>query len=139
MSITTPPQWKQGDWCFHEFNLCEVTKCQNGVITELSDGFFCMSGTNLNYGTFPLSKSTKVVSEAFAKLHDRLHALKAGALNHPDFKRYLVQKWVDCFDADRTVEQCHELQREAAAFVARIEEHVHGLNNVVVDGVRIFH
>jgi hypothetical protein len=129
--------WTKGDWCFHEFTLNEVMECKDGVIMEIGDGYFSRHGTNLNYGSYRLSKSTKVTSEAFTKLSDRLHQLQAGSLNHPEFHRYLVDKWHQCCEPSRTPDEREMLVREAQAFVSHIEEQVHSLRGVLVDGVRV--
>ena len=87
---------KVNDFVFHEFELKQITKIENGNITDLTDGYFHINGNNLNFFCFELNIKVKVISDVYKNIYDKIHKFKVNGLNYPEIHGYLVHEWSKC-------------------------------------------
>lgn len=134
-SPSTPPQgpWKDGDWCFYEYKLCQIV-VEDGRVTEASCGMFRTSGRDLSDACRPLTLRNANTSQHAQYWSDRLHKEGHAGLNHPDIHRKLVELWCAACDVPTEVKECAafeavgEFARKVLDASKRIEQ---------VDGVEL--
>jgi len=129
---------KKGDWCFCEYKLQQIMSVDENRITEVSDGFFRMSGHDLSDRCFPLDLKIKRCSDTAEHWSNKFHNLKNNGLNHPDLNRKLIDLWVD---ACNNIGDDIELQKsfdKMDEFGKSVCSKVSELNYEEVEGVRLF-
>lgn len=131
-------QWKVGDWCFSNFELCQIKEMKGDKITSVSDGQINRSGFSLNYCCFPLDMKIKRISDAVKYWYDRLHALNGISLNYPDIVRHLESVWVSMCESkgnDTVVNEMNDLLKE---FCLTIIQKVETIRRESTNGIQIF-
>lgn len=104
-------QWKVNDWCFSNFELCQIREMNGNVITEVSDGAISRSGRNLNDCCFPLDMKIKRISDSVYYWYRKLHDIQGVNLNYPDIVRHLEGKWIvmcENIDNEKLVKELYE-------------------------------
>lgn len=131
-------KFKQGEWCFCEFVLQQVTETDENRITEVSDGMFNHGGYDLSYMCYPLEMKVKQISDTVAYWSKEFHALKNNALNHPDLNRELIRRWVELCDNRENENRLKELYDKLSKFGNSVVRSVRDLNFEEVEGVSLF-
>ena len=90
--------WKDGDWCFFEFKLCQIF-IKYGKVQDASDGMFRTGGYDLSDRCRPLTLHNAYLSQVADHWSDKLHRDGNAGLNFPDIHRKLVDLWVIACDA----------------------------------------
>lgn len=88
--------FKEGDWCFHEFALKLIKKVgeyEEGEVNEVTDGFFSTGSRKLR--CFPLNLYIKVISSLFTSYKDKWHRNTLPGTNWPDLARWMEQEWAE--------------------------------------------
>lgn len=134
----TVPIFKQEDWCFCEFNLQQIKEMKGNCITEVTDGNFCHSSSDLSDRCYPLEMKYKLISENVAYWSRKLHALNNNSLNYSDIHWKLISSWCDMCDNADDHEKLKELYDKLADFCNAIIDRVENVSNEYIDGVRIF-
>ncbi len=93
-------KYKVGDWVYHDFELKQVRRIEDGV-TEVSDGHFSTSGFGMTDWMFPMAMDVKNVSATFKGISTAIHDKASTGLNYPDVKRWLVSHWVKTVNEGR--------------------------------------
>ena len=92
-------QWKDGDWCFYEYKLCQIA-VKDGKVREASCGMFRTSGNDLSAECRPLTLRNANLSQHAQYWSDKLHKEGHAGLNHPDIHRKMVELWCAACDTD---------------------------------------
>lgn len=124
-------QWKNGDWCFYEFKLCQIV-VKDGKVKEATDGMFHTSGQDLSYGCTPLTLNAANLTQHAQYWSDRLHKEGHPGLNYPDIHRKLAELWMDACratDKDEQKTKGEAISKFAEAVLAAVK------NAGEVDGV----
>lgn len=127
-------RWKDGDWCFYEFKLCQIV-VKDGKVKEATDGMFRTSGQDLSYGCAPLSLHAANLTQHAQHWSDRLHKEGPSGLNYPDIHRKLADLWMDACIAterDEQKEKGEAISKFAQAVLASVK------NVGEVDGIPLF-
>lgn len=125
------------DFVFFEFELAQITETEEGRINEISTGYIRCSGRDLSDRCFPLSLSQIRLSGTFERVSRELHGLN-GSLNYPDIHRYLVSLWVDASNCIENIPECDKILQRLSDFKIKILEATKSLNDVFVDGVKLY-
>lgn len=83
--------FKEGDWCFSNYELCQVVRMKGIEVVEVSTGIISRSGHYLTESCFHLDMAIKNISDNFAYWANKLHGVKGVNLNYPDIIRSLNQ------------------------------------------------
>lgn len=132
------PNFKQGDWCFCEFELRQVKRTEGDRITEVSNGFISHSSLDLSDRCYPLEMKYKLISDEVNYWNKEFHNLKNNALNHPDLNRKLIEMWCELCDNADNEEVLKKLYRNLSEFGNTIVSKVRDLSYEEVEGIRIF-
>ena len=131
-------KFKEGDWCFCEFKLQQIRKMENDKITEVSDGYLCLSSSDLSDRSYPIETKYKLISDEVQHWNDEIHELDNCGLNYPDIHRKLVEIWSEmCENADNQ-DKLQKLYDNLAKFGNAIVRKVKDLGFERIDGVRLF-
>ena len=135
MSAQTPAThgstWKNGDWCFYEYRLCQIV-VEEGKVREASCGMFRTHGQDLSDSCRPLTLRNANLTQHTEYWSARLHKEGHAGLNHPDIHRRMVELWCAACDAKEGKPQ--EKAAEAiGAFAAAVLKQESG----EVDGVQL--
>lgn len=84
--------WDCGDWCYCEYELCEIVKIVNGRVEDITDGYARKCCQDWREEIFEVSMDVKMISEEYRKTSDEIHKIGCG-LNMPDIHRWLVSHW----------------------------------------------
>ena len=125
--------WKTGDWCFHEFKLCQIV-VEGAKVQEASDGMFRTSGHDLSYACRPLTLANANLSQHAEHWSEKLHREGHGGLNYPDIHRKMVDLWCIACDAVGDAEK-KSAGDAISAFAQAILKAVKGSGEV--QGVRL--
>ena len=121
--------WKDGDWCFFEFKLCQIV-VKDGKVQEASDGMFRTSGHDLSYACRPLTLRNANLTQHAEHWSDKLHKEGHGGLNYPDIHRKLVELWcASCDSQEGDLVACEAVGEFARKVLAAIK------NTKAIDGV----
>ncbi len=125
---------KVGDWVIHDYKIKQVKEIKENGVSELSCGYMCVSGMNLE--TRPLTLRSKVIADNIETYYKKLRDLPgSNALNYPDINRFMSAKCIEAIDAEDN--DMRMILQETAEFVSEIKD---SLNRVdaIFKGVRIF-
>lgn len=89
---------KQGDWCFHQYELKKVKQLKDGI-ADVSCGIISTSGRRLIESCRPLTMDNKLISGEFMYWDKQFRNIKQ-IRNWPDLSRLLESMWLDCIDDD---------------------------------------
>lgn len=131
-------KFKIGDWCFCEFKLQQIINTKENRITEVSDGMFSMSSSDISDVCFPLDMRIKRCSDSVAYWSKTFHKLNHNSLNHPDLNRELISRWVKMCEniEDEKISQkiYDQLDKFGNAVVSKIKD----LKYEEIEGVQLF-
>jgi hypothetical protein len=130
-------KFRQGDWCFCEFNLQQIKEMKGDCITSVSDGYFSHGGSDLSDRCYPLEMKYKLISNEVNCWSRKIHELNDN-LNYPDINRALIERWCDMCDNADDHEKLQKLYNNLADFGNAIINKVRDTRSEYVDGVRIF-
>jgi len=131
-------KFNKGEWCFYDFELCQVTEVEENRITEVQDGIATHSGSDLSETCYPLEMSVKRISDSVAYWSDKFHELKNNALNHPDLHRELIEMWVELCENRDNEARLRKLYDKLNDFGRSVLQRVHELSLEEVGGVYLF-
>ena len=130
--------FKKGDWCFCEFKLQQIMEMNGQKVTEVSDGMFRHSSSDLSDRCFPIDMTIKILSDNASYWMDRFHSLEVNGLNYPDLSRAIIGRWVElCLNKDDK-EKIKELSTELSSFGNCVIEAVKNSSSTIIDGVSLF-
>lgn len=130
--------WKVGDWCFFEFELCQVKRVFGEGGYECGNGVTACSGI-LADRMFPLDYKIMQISEHFAWDSQRLHWESEGFnLNWPDIHRWFSAKWAEACRAKNDDEAVKRILDEKSEFVRQIREGMRDIRFKSVGGIEPF-
>jgi hypothetical protein len=130
--------FKQYDWCFCEFKLQQIKEMKDNCVTEVSDGNFSHSSSDLSDRCYPLEMKYKQISDEVAYWSKKLHELNHNSLNYPDIHRALVERWCEMCDNADDLDKLPNLYNKLADFCNAIIRKVQDIRSEYLDGVRIF-
>jgi hypothetical protein len=134
----TTKRFQKDDFVFCDFKLQQIKRMEGTNIVEVSDGYFCLFSNSLNDRCFELSLSNKSISDSFERIHNKLHEIKNGALNHPDMNRYLIDKWCDACNS-KTTKEAEAIMNTTYKWYEEIRDFVENqCQNKCIDGVPVF-
>jgi len=89
-------KFKISDWCFYQYNLCQVKKA--GRSYDLTDG---VAGYGLSQSyeneILPLTLNNLTWSTNFKYYEERIRKVEGNAnINWPRIKNWLVTEWLNC-------------------------------------------
>lgn len=129
--------FKINDWCFCEFELQQIKRMEEGRVTEVTTGQFCMSSHDLTDRCFPITMPVKIASDNMQYWHKEFHKLSMAGLNYPDLHRRLVSMWVDiCEESNEEI--LKSLYKKLEEFGRSILNRVRDLKYEEVDGLSLF-
>lgn len=137
-TLKSVPMFRQNDWCFCEFKLQQIKEMTGDKVTQVSDGYFSHSGSDLTDRCYPLEMRYKLISEEVSHWSRKIHDLNNNSLNHPDINRALIEKWCDMCDNVDDNEKLQQQYNSLADFCRAIISKVQDARSVFVDDVRIF-
>lgn len=129
---------KKGDWCFCEFRLSQIMETKDDRITEVSNGVFRHSGSDLSNRCFPLDLHIKTLSENIVYWSDKFHELKNNSINHPDLNRELISRWVELCKNKDNKDKISELMEKLSQFGNSVIKRINDLSNEQIDDINLF-
>ena len=130
-------KFKKGEWCFYDFELCQVTQTEENRITEVSSGVICYRGFDLSEECYPLEMSVKQISDSVAYLENEFSSLKNRSVNHMDLHRELLRRWIELCKNRNDEDHLTVLQNRLQEFGLSFLQKVHELDYEMVDGIRL--
>jgi hypothetical protein len=130
--------FKEGDWCFCDFELQQITEIKDGLIKETKNGYLSHGGHDLTDDCFPLDLSVKNISQTVMGWRNRFHNIKNNSLNYPDLNRKLIGMWRFMCENKDDVEALRELYDELDDFGNSIVQATDDLSTMEVGGVKLF-
>jgi len=131
------PPFKKNDWCFSNFELCQIVEMEDGHISSVTTGSIRKSGWYLDDSCFPLDIRIKNISDTVHYYYKKLHELNRVNLNYPDIVRWLEAKWADLCrhkDDDKFIQKGYD---EIQKFYRDIETSVSSIQEVQVNGISL--
>jgi len=129
--------FKEGDWCFSNFELCQIQKMDGDEVEEVSTGVIRRTGWYLTDSCFHLDMKIKNISDTFSYWHDRLHAVKSVNLNYPDIMRSLESRWEDACNKANNVKYTEEVYNNLSRFCNSIIQKAEDLQEESVEGISL--
>jgi len=123
--------WKDGDWCFHEYTLKQIT-VEAGKVRSASCGMFRISGNDLSGECRPLTLQNANLSQHAQYWSGKLHKEGHAGLNHPDIHCHMVDLWCAACDAAEG-----KPQEKAAEAIATFAQAVLKQQAGELDGVQL--
>ena len=121
-------EFKEGDWCFHEFRLCQILKVENGRVKSVTDGYVDIGGDSTNE-CVPMSIEAKNISDMVADEYDALHKLAGNMnLNFPDIHATFVNYWLSLCDYN---------QQKKASLYETAQKHLFELSKAIKDKITV--
>jgi hypothetical protein len=130
-------RFKEGDWCFCEFELKQIVVMDGNCITSVTNGFIRSSSLDLSDRCYPLDLKVKTISDSVKYWSDKFHKIKLN-INHPDLNRELINRWTDICDARFNEEKCKALMQSLDEFGKSIVEACEDLKCKEIAGVKLF-
>lgn len=85
--------FKEGDWCFCEFQLVQIKEMKDNQVKEVTDGYI-EHGGNLTEECFPLNFEVVYISEKFRDYWKAITKTR-----HPQIgviHSSLIRQWIEC-------------------------------------------
>lgn len=130
--------FKVNDFIFCEFELQQVVMMEDNKVTEVTNGFFRLSGGDLTDRCYPLNLDIKCASDGVKYWSKRFHELNHNSLNHPDLNRELIRRWVNICENIENKKVLKELYEDLDKFGNAVVNKVTDLKYEEIDGVRLF-
>jgi hypothetical protein len=131
------PKFKEGEKCYHCFELVTVKITNKDKIEEVTDGFFSCSSYDLSDYCFPDNAQIKNISEYVKNMYKLVSNLN-GNLNFPEIRRRFVDIWIDmCINIDNDKE-LEGLSMKLDNFASTIIERYKQYKTIEVDDIKIF-
>lgn len=131
-----PNSFKEGDWCFCEFQLMEILKVENGIIKSVTNGYATTSG-DFTDRCYEISVEIKRISDYVKKWSDKFHDIGLVSLNYPDLKHALITKWMEMCNARYDKEALYILEQKFFDFCTKVENAIEGIKKIHVDGLKL--
>jgi len=128
---------KVGDWCFSNFELCQVKRISDGRVTEVSTGIISRSGHDLTESCFPLEMKIKRISGSVEYWYKKLHELHHLNLNYPDIVRSLEERWIEMCHAKDDDKAVSAMYENLQSFCRQIIEMANSMKDKRVEGIAI--
>jgi hypothetical protein len=125
--------FKVGDWVYEDFTLNQIKKMEGTRVTEISDGMFSRSGSDLT--CFPLSLRNKAISESFHHYYMKLNDIRG--LNFPDIRRYFGNLWEEAMET-KNDDAVKEIYNKISIFVNNAIDLSEQRKQTKIQGVDIF-
>lgn len=87
--------WGVDDWCYYNAAHVQIKRITDGIINEVSDGLFNMSGSNLNDFCFPVTMDIKIISDDIRFYIDSIRKIEFNGLNWPRISNQFNIYWHD--------------------------------------------
>jgi hypothetical protein len=130
-------KFKQGDWCFCEFELKQIVKIEDNCIKEITDGYSNHMSSDLSNRCFPLNISIKRISHTVHYWSEEFFKFRGKSLNYPDLHRELVRRWVEmCENSDKPI--FSTLYNNLEQFAKSVISKVNSVDYEEVEGIKIF-
>lgn len=135
--------FKVGDWCFCEYKLQQVTRIAkelcalgNTIVTEVTDGNFILSSSNITNRCFHITYATKQISEVFQTWNNKFHSSGFNGLNYPMLNSKLINEWATMCASDDDI-LIKELYDYIDEFGQNVMVEIKKMKELSVDGVRL--
>lgn len=128
-------KFKEGDWCYNEFDLNMIKELNEDGITGLTNGYIESWGHHVDE-LFPQTLLIKTISEEYEYNHKKIMNLKTNSLNIPDIRRKFVVMWMECCnDKKENIKKHYE---KLYKFVDEITKKVNEIKETKIEGINIF-
>lgn len=130
-------KYKEGDWVYYDFKLCQIKEIEDGIYYRVTDGFFQTSGSALSDSFFPLDLRIKSISDEFKYHSDLFHKLSFNALNHPDINRKLVSMWIEACNNKDDNEKIGEIYDKLHKFYDDVKMEIEKIRMISINDVKL--
>jgi len=130
--------WKEGDWCFHDFELYQIQRIEDGKVRGLTNGVIDTSATDFSDAIFPLTLVNKVISEGVMRYWGELKNLERVSLNYPDLHREYYRRWYEIITTEAHGEKTTPLWDNFRLFQKELINNIKYHEHASLNGIRIY-